>query len=129
MKQRDIGQEELEREVVRPAYRTTDFEFVATALAYKKPEVKLVQLEAVQNDGSNRTKYVFVLVGKEPGADVREELNALSRAYVNEELLIEPLNWLAIRSNLRAHMLNTNREKQQLNRNPNRGGGRSRDEK
>lgn len=103
-----VSEEELET-VVPTAYRTADFEFVAFALAYKKPEVQVVQLieyDDPQRIGFKARRFMFVLIGSGKDPDWYQKLEALAYEYINGKTLIEPMVLGAKRKFLRGLMYN-----------------------
>lgn len=104
-----VSVEELES-VMIPVYETADFEFVAFAMAYKQPEVEVVNARNVEDvnavDPRKSLKLVFQLAGKD-GANIISELSDLAKVYLNGTALIEPKQLVSARRWLRTWMLDT----------------------
>ena len=104
----DLTEEEF-MQAVPAAYRTADFEFVAFALAYRKPEVQVVDIipyDDPQKRGYKSRRFVFVLVGAGNDADWYKKLEDLAYQYVNSNTVIEPMILGAKRKFLRGLMYN-----------------------
>lgn len=107
-------------------YETTDFDFVAFAMAYAKPKVKIVAHKEWRDpdavDSRKSSKFTFFLAGAD-NEDVTDDLEKMALAYMNKQLEIEPSSLLNSRKQLRVWMVDHQKPTNaRHNRNQNAGG-------
>lgn len=93
-------------EGIQQAYCTTDFEFVAFALAYKNPVCKVERLYPLDNSGQNGRgkKFTFILVGRDDDSEFKSKMDTLFLSYINGDTVIEPTQLAKYRKTIRGYV-------------------------